>query len=68
MCYFADCVVLPCSSVSGAVGARMTMAGYVFFAMAMGSFIYPVVSRRQSGVNLIDSVPKDQTGNEAQGV
>lgn len=31
-------------SVSGAVGTRITMTGYVLFAQIMSGFIYPVVS------------------------
>ncbi|CAM9139874.1 unnamed protein product, partial [Hapterophycus canaliculatus] len=31
--------------VSGAVGARITMTGYVIFSHVMGGFIYPVVVR-----------------------
>ncbi|CAM9557233.1 unnamed protein product [Pylaiella littoralis] len=31
--------------VSGAVGARITMSGYVLFAQVMVGFIYPVVAR-----------------------
>lgn len=35
----------PDRSVSGAVGTRITMTGYVIFAIIMVGFIYPVVSR-----------------------
>lgn len=53
--FLAVPLMYPKRSVSGAVGTRITMTGYVIFAIFMVGFIYPVVSRVRLKVLTMES-------------
>merc|ERR1719191_1838978 len=56
-----------CSIVSGGVAERVKFPAWIFFAMCMTSFIYPVVVCSTWGYGWLETFKKDSKGNPVGG-
>jgi len=56
-----------CSIVSGGVAERVKFPAWIFFAMCMTSFIYPVVVCSTWGYGWLETFKKDSAGNPVGG-